>query len=53
MNDRAKGIYDETMGKAKRAVGDALDRPDIEQDGDEQEAKGDAEKERARADEDK
>lgn len=41
--DRAKGAADETIGKAKRAVGEATDRPDIKLEGDIQEAKGDAE----------
>lgn len=48
MKDRAKGFMDETIGKAKRAVGEAIDRPDIEAEGDIQEAKGDAEKAKAR-----
>ena len=47
--DRAKGAVDETMGKAKRAVGEALDRPDIKAAGDRQEAKGYAEKLKAKA----
>ncbi len=46
--ERAKGVADETIGKAKRAIGEAIDRPDIIADGDRQEAKGDAEKEAAR-----
>lgn len=44
LTDKTKAAYDETMGKAKRAVGDALDRPDIRAEGDAQEAKGDLEK---------
>lgn len=51
MKNRAKGIVDETLGKAKRAVGDAMDRPDIRAEGDAQEARGDAEKEAARREE--
>ena len=41
--DKAKGAIDETIGKAKRGVGEALDRPDIKAEGDAQEAKGDLE----------
>ncbi len=41
--DKVKGAVDETVGKAKRAIGDALDRPDIRAEGDAQEAKGDLE----------
>jgi uncharacterized protein YjbJ (UPF0337 family) len=47
--DRAKAAVDETMGKAKRAVGEALDRSDIKAQGDAQEAKGDAETMKAKA----
>jgi len=43
IKDRAKGAADETIGKAKRAIGEATDRPDITLEGDIQEAKGDAE----------
>lgn len=43
LKDRAKGAADETIGKAKRAIGEATDRPDIKLEGDIQEAKGDAE----------
>jgi uncharacterized protein YjbJ (UPF0337 family) len=50
MKNRAKGFIDETLGKAKRALGDALDRPDLKAEGDRQEALGDAEKEAARRD---
>lgn len=49
IKDRAKGFMDETIGKTKRAVGAAIDRPDIEAEGHVQEAKGDAEKAKARA----
>lgn len=42
--NRAKGVIDETIGKAKRAFGDATNREDIRAEGDAQEAKGDAEK---------
>lgn len=44
MLDKTKGYANEAAGKAKRAVGDALDRPDIREDGDAQEAKGDLQK---------
>ncbi|MBV9843231.1 MAG: CsbD family protein [Sphingomonadaceae bacterium] len=43
LGDRIKGAVDETVGKAKRAIGDAMDRPDIRAEGDAQEAKGDLE----------
>jgi uncharacterized protein YjbJ (UPF0337 family) len=49
MKDRAKGLADEAIGKAKRAIGEATDRPDIKAEGDLQEAKGDREKAAARA----
>lgn len=52
IKDRAKGVVDETVGKAKRAIGEATNRPDIVIEGDAQEAKGDAEKARARAEAD-
>ncbi len=42
--DRAKGVADETIGKAKRAIGEATGHPDLTAEGDLQEAKGDAEK---------
>jgi uncharacterized protein YjbJ (UPF0337 family) len=48
IKDRAKGVADETIGKAKRAIGEATDRPDLIVEGDLQEAKGDAEKAKAR-----
>jgi uncharacterized protein YjbJ (UPF0337 family) len=44
MKERAKGVADETVGKAKRVVGNAMNRADIVAEGDAQEAKGDAEK---------
>lgn len=44
LKDRAAAAYDETVGKAKRALGDALDKPELRAEGDAQEAKGDAEK---------
>ncbi|MET0240971.1 MAG: CsbD family protein [Sphingobium sp.] len=47
--DRAKGVIDETVGKAKRAIGEATDNPKLVVEGDLQEAKGDAEKASARA----
>ena len=43
IGNKIKGAVDETIGKAKRAVGDALNRPDIHAEGDAQEAKGDLE----------
>lgn len=42
--DKAKGAANEVAGKAKRAIGDATDRPDIRAEGDAQEAKGDLQK---------
>ncbi len=44
MSDKIKGHTNELVGKAKRAVGEALDRPDIVAEGDAQEAKGDLQK---------
>ena len=44
VTDKAKGHANEIAGKAKRAIGDALDRPDIRAEGDAQEAKGDLQK---------
>ncbi len=41
--DKAKGAIDETVGKIKRGVGEATDRPDIKAEGDAQETKGDLE----------
>lgn len=41
--DRAKGAVDETVGKAKRAMGDATDNPKLQAEGDIQETKGNAE----------
>lgn len=41
--NRVAGAIDETVGKIKRGVGEALDRPDIKAEGDAQEAKGDLE----------
>lgn len=46
--DRAKGVANETIGKAKRGIGEATDRPDIKREGDLQEAMGNAEKAKAR-----
>ena len=43
IGDRIKGAADETIGKAKRALGDALGKPDLRAEGDAQEAKGDLE----------
>ena len=42
--DKAKGHANEAIGKTKRAIGDATDRPDIRAEGDAQEAKGDLQK---------
>jgi uncharacterized protein YjbJ (UPF0337 family) len=44
MLDKAKGMANEAAGKTKRAIGDAMDRPDIRAKGDAQEAKGDLQK---------
>ncbi|MGC6328032.1 CsbD family protein [Rhizorhabdus sp. FW153] len=44
MSDKIKGHTNELIGKAKRAVGEALDRPDITAEGDAQETKGDLQK---------
>jgi len=49
ITDRAKGLLDEGLGKAKRAIGEALDKPDLVVEGGIQEAKGDAEQAAARA----
>ena len=48
LTDRAKGVLDETIGKAKRAIGDATDNAKLKAEGDLQEAKGDAEKLKAK-----
>jgi uncharacterized protein YjbJ (UPF0337 family) len=42
--DKVSGATNEAVGKIKRAVGDATDRPDITAEGDAQEAKGDLQK---------
>lgn len=44
MTDKIKGHANEAIGKVKRAVGDATDRPDITAEGDAQEAQGDFQK---------
>lgn len=44
ISDKIKGHANEAIGKAKRAVGEALDRPDIKAEGNAQEAKGDLQK---------
>lgn len=44
LTDKAKGAANEAIGKIKRGVGDATDRPDIRAEGDAQEAKGDLQK---------
>ncbi len=41
--NRAKGAFDEAVGKAKRGLGDATDNERLRAEGDAQEAKGDAE----------
>ncbi|MBU3078947.1 CsbD family protein [Sphingomonas quercus] len=41
LKDRVEGAANEAIGKAKRAIGDATDRPDIRAEGDAQEARGD------------
>ncbi len=46
--DRAKGVLDETLGKAKRAIGEATGNAELTAEGDVQEAKGDAEKLKAK-----
>jgi uncharacterized protein YjbJ (UPF0337 family) len=42
--DSVKGHANEAVGKVKRAIGDATDRPDIRAEGDAQEAVGDLQK---------
>ncbi len=42
--DKIKGHANEAIGKTKRAIGDATDRPEIRAEGDAQEAKGDLQK---------
>ena len=42
--DKLKGHANEAVGKAKRAIGDTTDRPDIRAEGDAQEAMGDLQK---------
>lgn len=42
LKDRAKGAVNETVGKAKRAAGEATNDPALKLEGDIQEAKGDA-----------
>ena len=49
MKDKVKGATNEAVGKAKRAVGDAWDRPDIKAEGDAQEAKGDLQSAKGKA----
>ena len=44
LTDRAKGLLDEGLGKAKQAIGEALDKPGLVAEGAIQEAKGEAEK---------
>lgn len=44
VSDKIKGHTNEVIGKAKRAAGEALDRPDLKAEGDAQEAKGDVQK---------
>jgi uncharacterized protein YjbJ (UPF0337 family) len=40
MIDKAKGIANQVAGKTKQAVGDATDRPDIQAEGEAQDAEG-------------
>jgi uncharacterized protein YjbJ (UPF0337 family) len=49
MKDKVKGAANEAVGKAKRAVGDAWDRPDIRAEGDAQEAKDDMQSAKGKA----
>lgn len=49
LKDRVKGATNETVGKARRAIGDAMDRPDIRAKGDAQEAKGDMQSAKGKA----
>lgn len=44
LTDKAKGYANEAIGKVKRAVGEATDRPELEAKGVAQEAKGDLQK---------
>jgi uncharacterized protein YjbJ (UPF0337 family) len=44
LTDKIKGHANEAIGKVKRAVGEATDRPDITAEGDVQEAAGDFQK---------
>ena len=41
ISDKISGAANEAIGKVKRGVGEATDRPDIKAEGDAQEAKGD------------
>jgi uncharacterized protein YjbJ (UPF0337 family) len=49
IKDKVEGATNEAVGKAKRAIGDAMDRPDIRAKGDAQEAKGDIQKAKGQA----
>ena len=40
LTDKIKGVANQVAGKTKEAVGDAADRPDIEDDGAAQDLKG-------------
>ena len=42
--DKVKGVANETIGKAKQVVGEALDKPDLKAKGLAQEAAGDVQK---------
>lgn len=44
LTDKIKGNTNEAIGKAKKAAGDALDRPSLEAEGAAQELKGKAQK---------
>jgi uncharacterized protein YjbJ (UPF0337 family) len=43
-SDKVKGYTNEAVGKAKRAIGDAIDDPKLKAEGDAQEARGDVQK---------
>ena len=40
LTDKTKGIANEVAGRAKQAAGDAANRPDVQAEGEAQEAKG-------------
>jgi uncharacterized protein YjbJ (UPF0337 family) len=43
------GVFEEAKGKAKQVVGDLTDNPDLQREGNAQEAKGEAEREATEA----